>query len=494
MMERRRRALRVLMRYWPYEAVALIFLASRLVYRVCYGVRFDPSPVSFYIQYADPWFLRHDFLRSILYLHHQAPLQNVLVGIPLLLMDDAHAFMVLDVVYVGLGLATALGLLCAMVNLGARAGWAVLICGLYACSPTTVIYESWLFYHLPVACLLIWALVALLRYYRARTFASAVAFFSAIAVAALFRSSLSLVYVGALLGSLLLWPPFDVSGRRSARKVILKAAAGPMLVLALVSVKPVFMIGYGYGEAMLWGNLSTKVWEQLPRAERDRLLAEGIVSPAVDVFCLTDLEHFGQLRMRQPPTGVPLLDMERAPSGRWNAHAIEYLPITRHYFKRDALYLLSHYPGAYLRGVASALSQYLAPCTIDMMLPITQSYLQLTGLRTSIDRFWGLGADNRSLVLTLVLPVLLLYGGYRIRRANLAVCSERRGAIGHAYVIATILYVAASTLLISLGDFSRYRYDVDPLYLVLLAVALSDGEAIVRAALTRVLRPAQTQA
>jgi hypothetical protein len=492
--ERRRRAPGVLMRYWPYVAVALIFLVSRLVYRVCYGVRFDPSPVSFYIQYADPWFLRHDFLRSILYLHHQAPLQNVLVGIPLLLMNDAHAFMVLDVVYVGIGLATALGLLSAMLNLGARAGWAVLVTGLYASSPTTVVYENWLFYHLPVACLLIWALVALLRYYRSKTLVSALAFFSALAGAALFRSSLGLVYVGAILGWLLLWPPFDVSGRRSARKMILKAAAGPMLVLALVSAKPSFMLGYGYGEALLWGNLSTKVWEQLPRSERDRLLAEGIVSPAVDLFCLTDLEHFGQLRMQQPPTGVPLLDMERAPNGRWNAHAIEYLPITRQYFKRDALYLLSHYPGAYLRGVVSGLSQYLAPCTIDMMLPITQSYLQLTGLRNSIDRFWAIGDGNLSLVLTLVLPLLLLFAGYRLRRARQAVFSERQAAVGYAYMVATILYVSASTLLISFGDFSRYRYDIDPLYLVLLAVALSDGDALVRAALTRVLRPAQTQA
>jgi hypothetical protein len=68
-------AIRRALRCWPETTVVLVFLASRLVYRTVYGIRFDAIPVFSFIQYIDPWFVEHDFLRSLLHLHHQAPLQ-----------------------------------------------------------------------------------------------------------------------------------------------------------------------------------------------------------------------------------------------------------------------------------------------------------------------------------------------------------------------------------------------------------------------------------
>jgi hypothetical protein len=476
-------------RWWCHVAVALVFLISRLVYRVGLGVRFDWTPVTYFIQFIDPWFLRHDFFRSILYLHHQAPLENVLVGIPLHFLRDAPAYVVIDFIYLATGLATALGLVEAMLGMGAAPGWAVLVSSLYTISPTTVVYENWLLYHTPVACVLVWALVALLRFHRAPSFGSASGFFIALTVAALLRSTINVTYVAAMVGLLLLWPPFHPSGRAAARKLILRAAAGPLLVVALVAVKPTLLLGYGYGEALLWGNLSKKVWNELPETERTRLLTKGLVSPAAEHFCLTDLSEFEPFRIPHKPLGVPLMDMDRAPNGRWNAHAFEYLLLARELYKPDALYLLRHYPGAYLQGVYHAWGWYLSPSSTDTNLQDSPNYRRLNRWRQALDELGGRRDGGTSPALAAGLPLLLLFAAVGLFRARRDVVSERRTAVALAFVLATILYAGISTMLISYGDFSRYRFEVDPLYLVLLGSALTKAQALVRAATARVRKP-----
>jgi uncharacterized membrane protein len=460
-------------RAWPYLFTAASFVISRAVYRFHYGIEFDASPVGFYVQYIDPWFFAHDFVRSILYLHHQAPLQNVLVGIPLRLWQPSQAFAVLNLLYVAMALTTVLALLHAMLRLGVDSLLASIMSSLYACSPTTVLYENWLFYHLPVTCCLILSVVALLRYYRRRTFGAGLMFFSLLAVAALFRSTLGPQFVVVVIAILLFRPPGSAAWGQSARATLLRAAALPLLVLVLNSAKPTWLIGYGYGEAMAWGNLVSKVYDRLPLAERQRLLRQKLVSPAAPIFCLGDMNAFAGLRIPHLPTGIPLLDMERVPAGRGNAHAIEYLLMARRYYKPDALYLLSHYPDVYLTSVERAFSHYTSAATVDMWLPTTANFARLASLIRSIDVYWLKRDTGQLWLLILGLPLLVAYGIWRVLRANARVYSERCTQVAVAYLLLGIAYVTAVTTLVSFGDFSRYRYDIDPFYLVILGLLSS---------------------
>ena len=479
-----------LQRASPYCFTSACFLVSRVVYRIHYNIQFDTSPVGFYLQYIDPWFYKHDFLRSLLYLHHQAPLQNVLVGIPLRLLEPASAYRALHGVYIAMAMTTVLALLHAMLRLRVAPVVASLISSLYAMSPTTVLYENWLFYHLPVTCCLILSVVALLRYYRRRRLVDSLLFFSLLAVTALFRSTFGPQFVLAVVAILLVRPPAFAVWGQSARLTVLRGAALPLLILMLNSARPSWLIGYGYGEALLWGNLVSKVYEQLPPAERARLQQQHLVSSAAPIFCLGDLKVFAGLRIPHVPTGVPLLDMEHAPNGRWNAHALEYLLLARRYYKPDALYLLSHYPGTYLSGIEAALTHYASPATLDMMLPTTENFGRLVPLMYSLDEYWLPRADRRLWLLVFGLPSLVAYGLWQALRANARVYYERCRQVALAYMLLGIAYVAAVTILISFGDFSRYRYDVDPFYLVILGLLLSQllrgGEAALRSVVRRI--------
>jgi hypothetical protein len=466
------RWLRLVTRYWPYWLVGIAFVASRWVYRNVLGVEFDTEPVTFYIQYIDPWFVEHDFARSLLYLHHQAPFQNLLVGAAIRCLGQARGFQALEALYTCFAFGTALGLLHVCLRLRVQRWIASALSLLYAISSTTVVYENWLLYHVPVAFFLVLSLAALVHYYRERSFGAALLFFSLIAVVALFRSTFGPLFLLAAFG--LLWLRAPLEQRQAARRILLKAVAIPLALLILNSAKPWLLIRHSYGETFLWGNLKDKVVSALPAAEVAALQAEGKISRAATIFCLGDLKKFGDLRIPHLKTGVPLLDMERAPNGRWNAHALEYLLLTEKYQRPDTLYLLSHYPWVYLKSVRRALGDYAGSSLDDSMLPGSPNYLRVHRASELIDGVYGLREDKSFTLLRFGLPLLLVYALLRLIRRGASSGSQRCSVTVSSYALLTALYVASVSVLISSGDFGRYRFEVDPFHIFLLALLLSD--------------------
>lgn len=468
----------------PYAVVLASFVSARGMYRQRAGVTFDSTPIFSYIQYFDPWFVEHDFWRSLLYLHHQAPLLNLLVGGALRWLGEPAAFEALAALWLLLGFGTAVGLLHAMLRLGTQPSIATATVSAYAAAPATVVFENWLIYHVPIAFLLVLALGALLAYQRRPTPARAAAFFWTLAIVGLFRSTFGPLFLLLSLG-LLHWKlPFSGEPRR-LRRQLWRAAALPLSLLALNSIKPQLLIGHGYGETMLWGNLVAKLRNELPPAELERLIQQGAVSRATKVFALTDLREFRELRVAQAPTGVPLLDLERTPNGRWNAHALEYLKITEKYYRPEAVYLLSEYPWTYVKSVGAALLQYTAPSTEDSMLPGTDAYRRVRAVAEPIDRGFGRRTDGAQWLLVLGLPALLAYALSRLTSRRATLPSQRRPTAALAFIVLTIGYVTAISVLISCGDFSRYRFDIDPLWCLLAVLLATELVSVTRSALHR---------
>lgn len=450
----------------PVVVVTLVFVVSRLLYRVAFGVRLDVSPVRYFIQYVDPWFVEHDFVRSILHLHHQAPLQNLVVGGILRLLGPRAGYVLLDALYVGLGFLLGLALLSALRRLGVRPFLATLATSLYIALPGIVLFESWLFYSLPTAALLALALVALLRYYERGDLTSGLVFFGLLAAVALLRSTFGTVYVGAVAATLWLRPPPSPAGT-SARSTLLKAALVPGALIWLWAAKTSVLVGVGYGDALLWQNLVTKIYGQVPESDFERLISEGHLSEAARFRPFTDLKRYGRVRISAPPTGVPLLDLSHAPSGHRNPHALEYVRIALKYNKPDALYLLRHRPRAYLRSVFTALGGYFDTPASNDLVRLTRNFNRLQSLYHGAETRW------ERVALLAFLPLAAAYAAYRMTR-GLVSGTDPRTTAAFAYMFITIAYVTLVTTLISYGDFSRYRYDIDPLYLVLGVVMAQD--------------------
>lgn len=454
--------------HWSDLVFLTVFVASRMIYRGKFGIRFDGSPLNYFIQYIDPWFFENDFLRSVLYVSHQAPIPNFVVGCAYLALGKYGWWVFFEGVFATFGILFGLFLIRALRRFEVHPVFATLLVCLFLSTPVAILYENWLFYHVPVAAIFCGSLLALFRYYHSGSVRAAFLFFLSLALVALIRNVYGTVWLAAVVGVLLVAPPLVAPPRSTARRTILKAAAVPLLLLVMVGMKGRLLLGHDYGGAAVWTNVVYKTWSSVPIAERERLQAAGMMKQTVNYEPFTGVSSLGSMRVPIEPTGVPLLDMARTPNGRANTHTLEYLLIAEKYYKPDGKFLLENYPWAYVDSFFFALFDwYPSSPSRDIVLEQTVNYRRVKRLDVALNKLAGKNAQGRLLFLAVGLPAALLYGVFRVLRTRAKLPSERTTVAAILFMLVTIAYAALGTTLISSGDFSRYRFDVDPFYLIL---------------------------
>lgn len=475
-------------RTWlPHAIVLAVFVASRLFYRYVLDVSFDPRGPSYFIQYVPATLLRDHFWQSLFHLHHQAPLPSFLVGLDAFLEPSRH-FVALDALFLGLGAFVAVALVDIALRLGVRTWLAVLATTLFVVQPSTVIYEAWLFYPHLVASLLVMSLHALLGYVRSPSFARGSWFFATLGLVAFTRSTYGLVFIGAMLAiSMVLLP--------KARKTTLAAALLPMTLVGALSLKTRLDTGASAGDALLWPNLVFKTWYSMNAIERSEADAAGRLSPLVTLepmAPLADMRAHG-IAVSTPPRGIPLFD-EAVIDGQINYHSLGYLRVAEQYAKRDAIHLVRRHRAAYVRSVVYALTTGTAQSSLDdMVLGDSNNRKRIAPAEALITRLGGRRKDGSLLALRVLEPfawafALVFVIGLRDPRA-----SSLSARVALAFAGTAIAYTTLATALVSYGDFSRYRFEVDALYLVVWAVAaetiVSVASEAIRRARARLQRP-----
>ena len=139
-----------------------LFLLSRTAY-FAVGVRFDDKPLGISWQYLDPELLKSSLLESCFYLHSQPPIFNLFLGIILKIFpgNEKTAF---GLIYMLLGLILYLSLFRLSIKLGVSRRVAFILCAVFMISPSSILYENWLFYTLPTCVLLVLSLLFLSKY------------------------------------------------------------------------------------------------------------------------------------------------------------------------------------------------------------------------------------------------------------------------------------------------------------------------------------------
>lgn len=449
----------------PRWGAAIFYVSSRLIVRAFFGVALDTSPAHYFLQLLDPWFLEHDLWRSVLSLHHQAPLLSLALGVALKCFGS-YGYFALDVGFLALGLVATVALADVLERLGLKPLTAALGAAAFACWPTTILYESWLFYSHVVASLMIIASAALVRWVEAPTLLRGVSFFGLLATIGLTRSTFGPLWYCAVAGALLWLAPIS-------RRTIAKAMALPLLLLLLHAAKTPLYVGVGYGDAMLWPNLAKKVYVELPKRERRALVRRKLVSDAVRFEAFTDLRAMADLRVEHAPTGIAALDDACAPNGRPNANALEYALIANRYSKRDALFLIRAYPKQYALAVLDALVQMPRIATNDTTLPRNPNFHKLAALNAAVG--WLVLAPEGGFSVVVLAGLLVGFGACVVslvgKRAHERVARRSLAA----FALLTIAYTTAVSVLVSWGDFPRYRFEVDGLYWIFAVLGLAIG-------------------
>ena len=480
---------------WPdigrldYIIVVGLFAGSRTLYAML-GLRFDSSTLLGYMQFIDPPLLRDRLLESLWYYHAHPPLLNLFTGIGLKLFDDdAGGYFALTFHVLGLAMALAVYLL--TLRLTAARPAAVVATALLVFSPAFVLYENWLMYTFPSAALLTISALLLHQYLATRDSRWAGAFFTVLAILLLTRSMFHLAWM-VLVTALL-----SVTLRRRWRQILL-AAAAPLLLVALWYGKNYYYFGtFGASTAagLGLGNITTLT------VERERLYPlyqQGRLSPYALV---SRYERPDLLFMQQTPvhTGVPVLDQVIKSDGRhYNYNSLHMVAVNRDYM-HDAIEVMRTFPASYARGVITANRSFFSPTSMNEYFSAEHHAAVLPMERIFHPLLYGVDAEpqamaqphfgftsgytievDTSVFLIVQWCVLLAYGYVQARRSVIAGDGSPRALVlGFIVLTALYLYVVATT--IEVNENYRYRFNIEPLFLVLLVTAATSLVRRVRA-------------
>ena len=192
-------------------------------------------------------------------------------------------------------------------------------------------------------------------------------------------------------------------------------------------------------------------------------------------------------------TGVPVLDKEIKSSGGRNLNNVNYLEISRIYLK-DALKIIINYPSVYCRGIIWAFYYYFVPP--DDYFPIYNNRDKIILWAEFFDKI-AYGRFRNDDVLRLTLPdarpfipnlrlwlnsglfiiiyfISILVYGYKTLKENLF--SDKIGSpqsITLMFIIFNIIFVTFAGNLFEMGENNRFRFFVDPLYLICIGLIIS---------------------
>jgi hypothetical protein len=487
----------LLQKSWPaagrldYIIVVALFAVSRALYALL-GVRFDSTTLPGYMQFIDPALLRDRFFESLWYFHAHPQLLNLFTGIGLKLFGD-NADVYFTLAFHALGLAMALAVYILTLRLsGARAA-AIVATAVLVFSPSFVLYENWLMYTFPSAALLTISALLLHQYLATRRTRWAAAFFTTLAILLLTRSIFHLAWM--LLVAMLL----AIVLRQWWRQVLL-AAAVPLLIVALWYGKNYYYFGT-FGASTTAGlglaNITTLM------VERDRLYPmyqDGRLSPYV---VMSRYERPDLLFMMQKPvqTGIPVLDdVKKSDGHHYNYNNLQMVAVNRYYI-RDGIEVIRTFPASYAIGLIISNRLFFSPTDMNAFFTTENREAALPMDRIFNPLLYGVGAKPRfmqqphfgftgrnemevhtSAILIAQWFVLLAYGYVQARRGVVAANPDTQPrALVLGFIVLTALYLYVVSTAIELGENYRYRFNIEPLFLVLMVTAITDLVRRIRA-------------
>lgn len=462
------------------------------------GLRFDATPLPTFMQFIDVELLSSRLVESLWYSHAHPPLLNLFAGIGLKLFGE-HADRFFDVSFHVFGYLLTLCVFVLTRRLTRSVVAAYVVAGLMVASPAFVLYENWLMYTFPAAMLLAAAAVALLSFLDDGRIGRAVAFFSLLAVLALTRNMFHLLWLVGVAGLLFV-------ACRDRRRTIALAALGPVIVVAGWYGKNLALYGQFAGSSMLGLGLANITTLTVTREELAPLVERGELSPFALISRYEQTDLLFQPQNDQQATGIPVLDTVWKSSGERNFNYRRLIDVNRAYAS-DAITVARTFPFNYVVGIFFANRLFFSPSDMNEYFP--EANLAATApMRVLFNPlFYGARLKPRYLIqphfgfdhppslevntgagLILAWLIVLPYCYVRARRSFLGSNRERRNtAVLIGFMLVSILYVYGTSTTLELGENYRYKFMIEPIFLVLAAAFAVDAVRAAKAMLAKAM-------
>jgi hypothetical protein len=470
----------------PLASVVVAFVVSRIVYYAL-GVRFDMNPLDSYLQYLDPLLLRENLWQSLFYLHTQPPLYNLFLGVVMQIFPG-HETAAFHSIHILLGLVATLAIYRLMVRLGVSSTISATLTILFAVSPAWILYENQLFYDFPIMALLPITALFLHRFMSRTRMFDGLVFFFLMASLVLLRTMFHPLWFVIIVG-VLVWI------RRDRWPLIVRTAAVPFLLVLLVYLKNLFVFGGFYASSWFGPTLFVVVTNSIPIEIRQEHVARREINRIslqdYPFLPLSDYRDKFGFRYKDTVTGIPALDQGMKSTGYGNYNHLAYLQLSE-IQARDGLFLLKAYPKKYAATVAKSVVVYSYPASFQWSLNesrkniewLDRLYNHLFFGQIIYNPAWGVDAPIGSsesrlnsllscgFAILLGCPLLVIYGLIRLRRDLRASSIDHARVALQAFMLLTILVISVLSLLLAVSENNRYRFSLDPFFLILVGILL----------------------
>jgi len=451
---------------WQLGALLLfVHLGSRVAAHVS-GLRFDTSALARGWQHLDPLLLKERLFESLFYLHAQPPLFNLFLGAVLKLAGEASQA-IFQFLFLGMGAALYAAIFAVMRRLGVSRMCAFVASTVFVVSPSYILYESWLFYTLPLAMLVGLATLLFARLLDRKTMTSFGAFFAVVALLCATHGLFHLVYLVACVVAVL-------ATRIAPPRAVITAAAVPVLWVTAIYAKNAIVFGEFNESSWMGMNIALRRVDALPRAERDRLAALGVLSDvaAAEPFQALDSypNHYADVPTRFER--IRALASARKSNGEPNLNHWGYIAIARSY-AHDTKFVVEHYPKILVVSLLRGWYDYFRSSSDYWFLEpnIAASSLIRMECRLFDLLLYGVLLKNSvGLFIVVALPWLVV-ATFRLALGSpppffpVDLTPERRRLL--LFCAGTIAYVALVANTLNTIENMRLRFMTDPLFVIL---------------------------
>jgi hypothetical protein len=443
--------------------IIALFGVTRLVFYSA-GIRLDIMPLLWFWQFIDPVLLKRHLFQSLFYQHTQPPLFNFLVGIVLKVARNSE-ILAFHLLYLAAGLLLSIYLFKTMLRAGIAPKISAILTSIFIVSPSSILYENWLFYTYPVTLFLILSAFFLHRFFSTQKWTDGLIFFSLLGLCVLTRSLFHLIWFLLILFML-------VNTGKKFSKTILFSATIPFLLVCSIFVKNWFIWGEFTNSTWLGMSLFKVASNNVSQGEMVKLVQKRHLSEASLYHPYSWLSTYPVELRNAPQTEIPVLDQKLRSTGFNNYNQLAYHRISKYYLS-DALYLIRHYPASYLHGLLKSFSIYFWSSSDNYFLKVNRD--RILGYNRAFDTiFYGkFGSDGEpGWFLVAGIPLLLFFSvRYLLRKdQDMSVATK----VTLLFITLNILYVTLVGNALETGENNRFRFEIDPYLYVLLGVLLND--------------------
>ena len=452
--------------------ILIVFLLSRMIV-AAFRIQLDYGALERYWQYLDIKTLHVNLLKGVWYDHTQPPVFNLLLGL-VLKTSGIHARIIFIGILKLLTLVNSL-LLLAILKRTTRHPWLPLIFSLlYLLSPASIIFENELFYTSFITCLLLTSCYFLTSLKRSISWRKAAGFFIPLIIVCLTRSMYHLFWLLAISALVLTW-----YRKRSGIRILFASS-----FLSILLVGSWYLKNY-----LVFKEFSTSTWMGMNIARNvfhDASPADSSKIESIEPFtAISAYQRFLPPGYSDKYAGLEdrVLLEEYKNDSFINEKEVGYITISHLYMQASLREIRTH-PLAYAKNVGQSAIIFFAPATrypsTEYQAEKIASYDVLYSFNLS---HFARGKQQRRIALTLsAIPKFLIYcavffwfirEGLR-RKASGKIPGELvSGGLLTLFITVIITYIFAVSSFFEHYENMRFRYEVEPLFLILAAGALA---------------------